>query len=145
MKALCHVLVSSETSRSSKQLKKQRAGQKKKKDSKGKGKAVDSEDEDDSMEVDVDNEERGSGSDRESGLESDNVSWKGEAYVTSVNYHAKKMVFLLFINRASDFCILQIAHIFTDRLVESSRLKKAIDSVYSGILPKGTSPFVYLR
>lgn len=139
-------MVSSETPRSSKQLKKQRIGQNKTKDSKGKGKAVHSGDEDDSMGVDVDNEERGSGSDTDSSrLDSGNVSWKGEAYVTSVNYHAKKMVFLLFINRASDFCILQVAYICTDRLVESSRLKKAIDSVYSGILPKGSSPFVYLR
>ncbi|EJD05496.1 DNA mismatch repair protein MutL [Fomitiporia mediterranea MF3/22] len=56
-------------------------------------------------------------------------SWKGEALFTSANYHSKKMVFLLFINH---------------RLVESTRIKRAVEGVYSTILPKGTSPFVYL-
>lgn len=28
------------------------------------------------------------------------VQWNGDAYVTSANYHVKKMTFLLFINRA---------------------------------------------
>lgn len=32
-----------------------------------------------------------------------------------------------------------------DRLVESSSVKRAIESVYSGVLPKGAFPFVYLR
>ena len=35
-------------------------------------------------------------------LEQDNdVAWRSQAYVTGVNYHVKKMVFLLFINSAS--------------------------------------------
>ena len=34
---------------------------------------------------------------------------------------------------------------FLDRLVESIRMKRALESVYTGILPKGSSPFVYLR
>lgn len=34
---------------------------------------------------------------------------------------------------------------FLDRSVESSRLKRSVEAVYSGILPKGTFPFVYLR
>jgi DNA mismatch repair protein MLH1 len=29
--------------------------------------------------------------------------------------------------------------------VESSRIKRSVESIYSGILPKGSSPFVYLR
>ncbi|KIK94933.1 hypothetical protein PAXRUDRAFT_141840 [Paxillus rubicundulus Ve08.2h10] len=55
--------------------------------------------------------------------------WSAEAYCTSPNYQAKKIVFLLFINH---------------RLVESSSIKRAIESVYSGVLPKGAFPFVYL-
>ncbi|KAA1476635.1 DNA mismatch repair protein MutL [Dentipellis sp. KUC8613] len=57
------------------------------------------------------------------------AAWTADVQFTSANYHAKKMVFLLFINH---------------RLVESSRIKRAIESVYTGILPKGSSPFVYL-
>ncbi|KAI6158071.1 histidine kinase-like ATPase [Pisolithus tinctorius] len=55
--------------------------------------------------------------------------WSAEAYCTNANFQAKKMVFLLFINH---------------RLVESSPLRRAIESVYSGFLPKGAFPFVYL-
>ncbi|KAF9235807.1 hypothetical protein BU15DRAFT_89456 [Melanogaster broomeanus] len=55
--------------------------------------------------------------------------WSAEAYCTSPNYQAKKTVFLLFINH---------------RLVESSSIKRAIESLYSGVLPKGAYPFVYL-
>ncbi|GAV99710.1 dna mismatch repair protein [Lentinula edodes] len=58
------------------------------------------------------------------------VSWSSEVYFTNVNYQAKKTIFLLFIN---------------SRLVESTRIKRAIENVYTGILPKGASPFVYLR
>ncbi|KAJ3813073.1 histidine kinase-like ATPase [Lentinula aff. lateritia] len=57
------------------------------------------------------------------------VSWSSEVYFTNVNYQAKKTMFLLFIN---------------SRLVESTRIKRAIENVYTGILPKGASPFVYL-
>jgi DNA mismatch repair protein MLH1 len=56
-------------------------------------------------------------------------TWHAEAYFTSANYQAKKSTLLLFINH---------------RLVESPRIKKAIESVYTGILPKGSFPFVYL-
>ncbi|KAF7300657.1 DNA-mis-repair domain-containing protein [Mycena chlorophos] len=56
-------------------------------------------------------------------------SWSAEARFTNPNYQSKKMVFLLFINH---------------RLVESPRMKRALENVYSGILPKGASPFVYL-
>jgi DNA mismatch repair protein MLH1 len=33
----------------------------------------------------------------------------------------------------------------SDRLVESPRMKRALEAVYQGILPKGSSPFIYLR
>lgn len=56
-------------------------------------------------------------------------SWSAKAHFTNANYHSKKTVFLLFIN---------------NRLVESSRIKKAIEACYTGVLPKGTSPFIYL-
>ncbi|KAF7289882.1 DNA-mis-repair domain-containing protein [Mycena indigotica] len=56
-------------------------------------------------------------------------SWLAETHFTNPNYHSKKMVFLLFINH---------------RLVESLRMKRALENVYSGILPKGSSPFIYL-
>lgn len=56
-------------------------------------------------------------------------SWSAEIYFTSPTYQAKKMVFLLFINH---------------RLVESSRIKKALETIYNGILPKGAFPFVKL-
>ncbi|KAI9568092.1 hypothetical protein HD554DRAFT_2205229 [Boletus coccyginus] len=59
----------------------------------------------------------------------DTEQWSAEAYCTSPNYQGKKTVFLLFINH---------------RLVESSSVKRAIESVYSGVLPKGAFPFVYL-
>ncbi|KAG6831060.1 hypothetical protein H0H92_012983 [Tricholoma furcatifolium] len=59
----------------------------------------------------------------------DPEAWLAEAQITNANYQAKKMVFLLFINH---------------RLVESSRMKRAFEAVYNGILPKGSFPFVYL-
>jgi DNA mismatch repair ATPase MutL len=36
-------------------------------------------------------------------------------------------------------------HRYIDRLVESSRIKKALEAVYVSVLPKGASPFIYLR
>jgi hypothetical protein len=33
----------------------------------------------------------------------------------------------------------------SDRLVESSRMKKAFETVYNGVLAKGAFPFGYLR
>ncbi|KAL8576325.1 hypothetical protein ACOMHN_006248 [Nucella lapillus] len=54
---------------------------------------------------------------------------KVQGLVTNANYSMKKAVFLLFINH---------------RLVDSSALRKAIDSVYQAYLPKGTHPFIYL-
>ncbi|KIJ38927.1 hypothetical protein M422DRAFT_49830 [Sphaerobolus stellatus SS14] len=61
----------------------------------------------------------------------DSASWKAQAYISGVSYHAiPKMQFLLFID---------------NRLVESTCIKRAIEAIYSPILLKGTSPFVYLR
>ncbi|KAJ7057872.1 hypothetical protein C8F01DRAFT_1086284 [Mycena amicta] len=56
-------------------------------------------------------------------------SWSAEAHFTNPNYQSKKMIFLLFINH---------------RLVESPRIKRALENVYNSILSKGASPFVYL-
>ncbi|KAI0659236.1 DNA mismatch repair protein MutL [Cubamyces menziesii] len=56
-------------------------------------------------------------------------SWNAEAYFTNANYQAKKTTLLLFINH---------------RLVESSRIKRALEAVYNGVLAKGASPFIYL-
>lgn len=71
-------------------------------------------DTDESMDVDDEEEEE---------------SWKAEVYFTNANYQAKKTNFLLFINH---------------RLVDSPRMKRAVEAVYTSILPKGASPFVYL-
>ncbi|KAI0293990.1 hypothetical protein BC826DRAFT_1013643 [Russula brevipes] len=60
---------------------------------------------------------------------SDEDSWTAQAHFTNANYHSKKFVLLLFIN---------------SRLVESSRIKKALEACYTAILPKDTSPFIYL-
>ncbi|KAJ3554935.1 hypothetical protein NM688_g2846 [Phlebia brevispora] len=55
--------------------------------------------------------------------------WSADIYCTNPNYQAKKLVLLLFINH---------------RLVESTRIRKAVEAVYVGILPKGMSPFIYV-
>lgn len=49
--------------------------------------------------------------------------------ITNVNYSNKKLIFLLFIN---------------NRLVDSSGLRKVIESIYSTYLPKNSHPFIYL-
>uniref|UniRef100_A0A2K5CJJ4 DNA mismatch repair protein S5 domain-containing protein n=1 Tax=Aotus nancymaae TaxID=37293 RepID=A0A2K5CJJ4_AOTNA len=50
-------------------------------------------------------------------------------YISSANYLVKKCIFLLFTNQ---------------RLVESTSLRKAIQTVYAAYLPKHTHPFLYL-
>lgn len=78
----------------------------------------------------------------------DPEAWKAEAHVTNANYHAKKTVFLLFINRKAFLCrhlLVNVESVILDRLVESSRMKRAFEAVYNGILPKGAFPFIYLR
>ncbi|KAG9092124.1 DNA mismatch repair protein [Ceratobasidium sp. 370] len=59
----------------------------------------------------------------------DRTEWKAEAAFTNTSYQGKRLVLLLFINH---------------RLVESRRIQRGIEAVYTAILPKGAHPFVYL-
>lgn len=52
-----------------------------------------------------------------------------KACITNANYSVKKMQFLLFINH---------------RLVDSTALRKSLDTVYEAYLPKGMHPFIYM-
>ncbi|KAI8986896.1 DNA mismatch repair protein MutL [Trametes punicea] len=63
------------------------------------------------------------------GEDIEDEAWSAEAHFTNANYQAKRMTLLLFINH---------------RLVESSRIKRALEAVYNGVLAKGASPFIYL-
>ena len=58
-------------------------------------------------------------------------AYKALGFITNGSYCVSKSssAFLLFIN---------------GRLVESAQLKKAVESVYSDMLPKGAKPFIYL-
>ena len=68
-----------------------------------------------------------------------------KGYVSNANYNLKKGVCILFINgRLNGSCKHLILIVLTDRLVESSSIKKAIDAAYSKYLPKGSHPFFYL-
>ena len=62
-------------------------------------------------------------------MEDDKLKFSAKGQISNVNYNVKKFVFLLFIN---------------NRLVDSTALKRAIESVSQPYLPKGTAPFVYL-
>ncbi|KAJ3191837.1 DNA mismatch repair protein, partial [Irineochytrium annulatum] len=68
-----------------------------------------------------------------------------DSLVSNANFNIKKMVFLLFINRL--YCNL-VTYFYTksvsDRLVESSSMKRALETLYAMYLPKGTHPFVYM-
>ncbi|KAK3573578.1 hypothetical protein QTP86_028182, partial [Hemibagrus guttatus] len=65
----------------------------------------------------------------EVGCEDQKLSFKMKGYISNANYSVKKCILILFINH---------------RLVESSALKKAIETVYTAYLPKNTHPFLYL-
>lgn len=62
-------------------------------------------------------------------FEDKQLGFKAQGLISNANYSVKKSTFLLFINH---------------RLVESSNLKKVINSIYAAYLPKHTHPFLYL-
>lgn len=57
------------------------------------------------------------------------LKFEAKGYISNANYSVKKCIFLLFIN---------------SRLVDSSAMRKAIESVYSAYLPKNSHPFLYI-
>ncbi|XP_061644881.1 DNA mismatch repair protein Mlh1 isoform X1 [Phyllopteryx taeniolatus] len=61
--------------------------------------------------------------------EDQKLAFKMKGYISNANYSVKKCIMVLFINH---------------RLVESSALKKAVETVYAAYLPKNTHPFLYL-
>uniref|UniRef100_A0AAQ4S851 DNA mismatch repair protein S5 domain-containing protein n=1 Tax=Gasterosteus aculeatus aculeatus TaxID=481459 RepID=A0AAQ4S851_GASAC len=63
------------------------------------------------------------------GCEDQKLAYKMKGYISNANYSVKKCILVLFINH---------------RLVESSALKKAIETVYAAYLPKNSHPFLYL-
>uniref|UniRef100_A0A3Q2PWD3 DNA mismatch repair protein MLH1 n=1 Tax=Fundulus heteroclitus TaxID=8078 RepID=A0A3Q2PWD3_FUNHE len=65
----------------------------------------------------------------EVGCEDPKLGFTMKGYVSNANYSVKKCIMVLFINH---------------RLVESSALKKAVETVYAAYLPKNTHPFLYL-
>lgn len=78
----------------------------------------------------------------------DAESWKAEVVFTSASYQAKKSSFLLFINREHESLPKSPPNTkssMEDRLVESTRIRRAVEAIYTSILPKGFFPFLYLR
>ncbi|KAM4592136.1 DNA mismatch repair protein Mlh1 isoform 2-T2 [Odontesthes bonariensis] len=65
----------------------------------------------------------------EVGCEDQKLNFKMKGYISNANYSVKKCILILFINH---------------RLVESTALKKAVETVYAAYLPKNTHPFLYL-
>ncbi|XP_021462615.2 DNA mismatch repair protein Mlh1 [Oncorhynchus mykiss] len=65
----------------------------------------------------------------EVGCEDQKLAYKLKGHISNANYSVKKCILILFINH---------------RLVESSALKKAIETVYAAYLPKNSHPFLYL-
>lgn len=56
-------------------------------------------------------------------------AFKMHGYISNANYSVKRLQFLLFINH---------------RLVDSSGLRKAIETLYEAYIPKNSHPFVYV-
>ncbi|KAG2195568.1 hypothetical protein INT47_001315 [Mucor saturninus] len=59
----------------------------------------------------------------------DDLGFKANGLISNANYNMKSMTLLLFINH---------------RAVESSAIKRAIQTVYASLLPKDAHPFIYL-
>jgi DNA mismatch repair protein MLH1 len=57
------------------------------------------------------------------------LGFKMNGYVSNANYSMKKLLIILFINH---------------RLVESTALKKSMESLYAAYLPKNMHPFIYM-
>lgn len=89
--------------------------------------------------------------------ESSGCAFDMEGFVSNSNYVSKKTILVLFIN-GEDFLssiemniyicnsplFLYSLLVATDRLVECSALKRAIEIVYAATLPKASKPFVYM-
>uniref|UniRef100_A0A3Q3FCN0 DNA mismatch repair protein MLH1 n=1 Tax=Labrus bergylta TaxID=56723 RepID=A0A3Q3FCN0_9LABR len=64
----------------------------------------------------------------EVGFRDQKLNFEFKGFISNANYSVKKCILILFINR----------------LVESSALKKSMETVYAAYLPKNTHPFLYL-
>ncbi|XP_060896599.1 DNA mismatch repair protein Mlh1 [Labrus mixtus] len=65
----------------------------------------------------------------EVGFRDQKLNFEFKGFISNANYSVKKCILILFINH---------------RLVESSALKKSMETVYAAYLPKNTHPFLYL-
>lgn len=71
---------------------------------------------------------------------------EAKGYVSGPGYSGKKAVLLLFINSMWFFHFhwgCRAERESTDRLVDSSKFKRAAEALYQTILPKGAFPFIY--
>lgn len=84
-------------------------------------------------------------------LKPDMLRAKIRGWVSNANSSwARKGGWLLFINSKSLFNTIRLKLYMrdaeeSDRLVESSKIRKAIESMYTAYLPKGSTPWIYLR
>lgn len=80
--------------------------------------------------------------------ESEEFGVKVKAWCSGPNYQGKKGTFLFFINSKPTVSLqyfLTLADIpSSDRFVDCSPLKRALEGFYGTLLAKGTHPFVYL-
>ena len=74
------------------------------------------------------------------------LGFKMTGYISNANYSVKKLNFILFINRkVLPMCVHWITYQCVDRLVDSTNIRKSLESVYANYLPKHSHPFIYLR